>query len=363
MAKQHIMVVGSYGRGNLGDDAFLLAVLELFPDKTIYINTADKTRIPKDIRTRVIPIATHGRKDILKKIQIFFRVQAIIYGGGDVWVELYGDRFPRKSLYQMALLNLCARLGRKEVYYIGCGIGKLSGYSLKLARFSAQLARHIIVRELRSQALLDLPNVEVAPDMTVMLPYYGKLQHKRSKKVFTIGISLLYFIPNPEKNFLPMIDQFLSFILSLPADSFHIILLPFLNSDVITHDDVWALEQLRAKLPEHISTIHIAETVEDCIDMLGKLDLLIGARLHANILATFSGTPSLGIAYRPKVSSFFADNTIGEYCIDIDALDTLPDTFWHMYHNYEDVARTFQKVSKKNLEGRKTYQGFAARYL
>jgi polysaccharide pyruvyl transferase WcaK-like protein len=44
------------------------------------------------------------------------------------------------------------------------------------------------------------------------------------------------------------------------------------------------------------------------IALMGELDMLIATRLHALILATVAGTPSIGIAYRSKVRAIFADN-------------------------------------------------------
>lgn len=47
---------------------------------------------------------------------------------------------------------------------------------------------------------------------------------------------------------------------------------------------------------------------QDLLTLMGELDMLIATRLHALILATVAGTPSIGIAYRSKVQAIFSDN-------------------------------------------------------
>ena len=108
--------------------------------------------------------------------------------------------------------------------------------------------------------------------------------------------------------------------------------------------------------------IYKAKSLEDMVDTLGSFDLVIGTRLHANILATFNAAPCLGIAYRAKVSSFFRDNEIGDYYIELDELDDLPLAFQYMYDNYGEVAQKFYDASQRNLAQKEAYQTFASQY-
>jgi len=366
VTKPSTILLGSYGRGNLGDDVFLLAAAELFAKHKLYINSADDAQLPESAKVVVSTISTVSMRDILKKLRVFVEVKNIVYWGGDVWVELYGDRFPRQSLYKMVALNALARLWGKKIHYVGCGIGRLHGWSLKLARLSARLSHTIISREKRSADVLGIDGITVMPDLAINLPYYKPRLHKlpKSGEPFTIGISLLYHLPDPEKNFPKLAEHIASFIDSLPADKFKVVLLPMLVSKRESHDDLWASKQVQARLKksEMRCEIYQAASLEDMIDKLGSFDLVIGTRLHANILGTFNATPCIGIAYRAKVSSFFADNNMSQYCIDLDELNQLPGLFWNMYHEYEDVAKEFYQASGHNLEQRKAYQTFAELY-
>ncbi len=130
------------------------------------------------------------------------------------------------------------------------------------------------------------------------------------------------------------------------------------------HDDLWASEQVQAKLEESNIPCEIYQPadLQDLVRKLGSLDLVIGTRLHANILATFNATPCLGIAYRAKVRSFFHDNQLAPYCLDLDVLEELPSKFWAMYDDYKTVAQRFYETSKHNLKQREAYQAFATQY-
>lgn len=363
--KPSTILLGSYGRGNLGDDVFLVAAAELFANHDLYINSADDSLLPESAKGLVTTISTTSSGDLMKKLKVFMKVKNFVYFGGDVWVELYGDRFPRQSLYKMVALNTLARLFGKKVHYVGTGIGRLSGWSLLLARASARLSHTIIARERRSAEVLGMAGVDVLPDLAINLPYYKPRLHKlpANGERFTIGISLLYHLPDPEQNFPKLAEHIATFIDALNPDRFKVVLLPMLVSEQESHDDLWASQQVQAKVKGKTPVeIYQATSLENMVDTLGSFDLVIGTRLHANILGTFNATPCLGIAYRAKVSSFFRDNDLSDYCIDLDELAKLPVTFEQMYEQYDTVAQKFYEASARNLAQKEAYQAFAAEY-
>lgn len=360
------ILLGSYGRGNLGDDVFLIAAAELFSKHKLYINSADDTQLPESAKVVVSTISTVSMSDIIKKLKVFLEVKNIVYWGGDVWVELYGDRFPRQSLYKMVALNALARLWGKKVHYVGCGIGRLTGWSLWLARLSARLSHTIITREKRSADVLGLGSVTVMPDLAINVPYYKPRLHTmpRAGKPFVIGVSLLYHLPDPAQAFPRLAEHIAAFIDSLPPDRFKVVLLPMLVSKREPYDDLWASQEVQKRLTEsHVECeIYQASSLEDMVNKLGSFDLVIGTRLHANILGTFNATPCLGIAYRAKVTSFFRDNDLDQYCIDLNQLEALPKLFADIYKHYDAIAKQFYEASQHNLNQKEAYQAFATQY-
>jgi polysaccharide pyruvyl transferase WcaK-like protein len=357
-----ILLLGSYGRGNIGDDAFLLAALRLFKGHELYINSANDALLPEAVKGNVSTIATSGSKDLLQKLRVFWRIRHIVYCGGDLWVELYGDRFPRQSLYKMAVVNLLARLMGKKVHYLGCGIGALQGYSLFLARLSARLAHGIVVREVRSARVLGLAKIRVLPDLVTTLPVTA---NPKPTGKFTIGISLLYHLPDPEKTFPKLIATMAEVLRKLPRSHYRIVLFPMLASPEDEHDDVWASAELQRLLPDADISIAGGREFSDYVEELRQVDILIGARLHASIIALLAGVPALGIAYRPKVAQFFAMNGLERYCIDLNDLTPgkLETTLHDMRTRHKTVRQDFMAAKQRITSEQEGYRHFVASYF
>jgi polysaccharide pyruvyl transferase WcaK-like protein len=355
IADKPILVLGAYGRGNAGDDVFILSAAALFAERTLYINSADNLLLPRQAQGKVRTISTVSPRDTIKKIKLFLAIEEVVYWGGDLWVKLYGTKTPRLLLYKMVVTNVLLRIFGKRIYYIGCGIGELNGYSRWLARLSGRMAKAIVVRERRSAQVLHLDNVRVLPDLAINLPYHRpalrKLPHGRP---FSIVVSVLWSIPDPARNFPQLMDRIAELLNSLPPSEFRITLLPMHITGEV-HDDLWASKQLAKRVKNHTIDIHTTRDVPAIIELLAGSDLVIGGRLHANILAVLNGTPAIGVSYRPKVRSFFADNGLDAYCLEIDALADLPRLFWDMHNNYADVARNFYAAAKQNLSKRSEY--------
>lgn len=360
VVKEPILLLGSYGRGNIGDDVFLLAAIELFKNKTIYVNSAHDHLLPIEVKDKVSTVSTTSIYDIVQKIRVFIKARYIIYWGGDVWVKWYENRWATRPLFQMLFLNTIARLMNKNVYYIGCGIGDLKGYSLVLARLSARLATKIIAREQRSAQLLKLPGISVLPDIAVNLPFHKPYMHKLPKdnEQMIIGISLLYHVPQPRINFYLMIEEIGNLIRMSSKSKYKFVLLPMLKGKGNYNDDLWASTELVKLLPAGQQNVEIVklDSLQDSIEWLGRCHLVIGARLHANILASLNATPCIGISYRPKVASFFKDNNIDEYCLPITQLSLLEEKFKTVIDTYSIAADTFYSVSQSNLNERQKYQ-------
>lgn len=398
---KRILLLGSYGRGNVGDDAFLAVALNLFPDASLFLNSAHDELLPREARERVQTISTTSNSDLSKKIRVFRQVNHIVYFGGDLWVELYGDRFPRQALYKMVVVNLIARLFGKKVHYMGCGIGSLQGYSLFLARLSAWLANGVAVREPRSAKVLGLKKVQVLPDLVTTLDIgpavpsasavrspegtKGTLSNRASlgaagagtlagaegtagpgaPRKFTVGVSILYHLPNPEKNFPKCISTLAKVLRALPVSQYRIVLFPMLASPDEEHDDVWACEQLRQALPHADVSIFSGREVDEYVAALTDVDVLIGTRLHANIIALLAGVPSIGISYRPKVAQFFAMAGLEQYCIDLTELTPkqLEKRLQSMQANRANVLQAFHAAKKRITAQKGGYQDFVAAYF
>jgi colanic acid/amylovoran biosynthesis protein len=62
-------------------------------------------------------------------------------------------------------------------------------------------------------------------------------------------------------------------------------------------------------------------TPEALGEILGEFDLVIATRMHMAILSMCAGTPVLPIAYEFKTKELFDGLQLGEWVLDIDALE------------------------------------------
>ncbi len=352
-----ILLLGSYGRGNVGDDLFLIAIRNLLGDSSITINAADASTLPASIRNNVTVIPTAISASPVNILKTILRTDYVIYGGGDLWVELYGDRFPRQSLYKMVILNLLARVLGKKVFYIGCGAGSVTGYSLWLARLSARLASGVIARDQSTISLLKIKDAQVLPDVTVNLPSLAKIDKQKNTK-FTVGIAPLYYIPSPEKNFPILLDEISKLIESLPKQDYRFVIFPMLRSVEESHDDLWVAEQLKTLVDGYDISIYSNPEPETYINAIAKTDMIIGVRLHANILALLSGTPALGIAYRPKVKRMFHEQGMDKYCIDLENISGIVPKFLEIRGNFTQAISDANNTKKNMLARKVDYQKY-----
>jgi polysaccharide pyruvyl transferase WcaK-like protein len=366
MSKKRLLLLGSYGRGNIGDDAFLVAAQTLLQEFDLIINSADDHLIPEYIRSSVIArIPTDSIGSVLQTLWHLVHAHGIVYGGGDLWVELEGDRFPRLSLWKMLLLNTAARSFRKKVVYLGCGAGNLDGFSLRLARASARLATHIVARDQKTIEILQAKNAQALADLTVNLFERGSKKSLPASPA-TIGISVMYYIPSPGDTFNPYILRIAEFISDVCKSSdIKFKLFPlYLSGD--PHNDLWASQQLLQHIhPKYRQRVElvIPKDLDHFFDELRNIDLMIGTRLHSNILSILTGIPSIGLAYRPKVQRFFEAIGLQQYCIPIEKLELLQDAFNRMQQHYTVEAQAFRTARDTLFESKKAYEDVVRSYL
>jgi polysaccharide pyruvyl transferase WcaK-like protein len=364
-----ILLLGSYGRGNVGDDAFLHVAAKLFEGNELYINSADDSLLPAELVEKVHTIPTSGYRGIFKKIRVFFSISHVVYFGGDLWVELYGDKMPRQSLYKMLILNTALKIFGKKIAYIGCGAGNISGYSLLLAKLSAYCADLIIVREERTKNLLKLDRVIVLPDLTINLIDESEIQklNLNNTTEVRIGVSVMYHIPDAQNRYSEYIRQMSKILSDIQThnSSISIELIPMLISGD-THDDLRVCKEL-VNLAKEETGIKIDileyESLSDFMSKISNYTLIIGTRLHSNILAILTGVPALGIAYRPKVRSFFKQAELEDLCVNLDNISTLPSLVTKVIANYDVYKILLNKKLKQIYASKNTYKSAIENFI
>ena len=104
------------------------------------------------------------------------------------------------------------------------------------------------------------------------------------------------------------------------------------------HHDVEIATAIFDKMAKHTETRMCNNTKWNHYEIkgvLGRADLLIGMRLHANILASSALTPIVGINYQPKVKFYYELLGMDEYTISFDRF-TEDELTAHILKGWQD---------------------------
>lgn len=120
------------------------------------------------------------------------------------------------------------------------------------------------------------------------------------------------------------------------ADEYEFVFLPFWPPDIEVCLDA-ARRVPNARFEDYCSCVD----VQGVIDEISQCNLLIGDKLHANVLSACSHTPFLSLEYRPKNRDFAESVGMGEFNIRADnvTVEWLEDRFARVEDGDEIVAR------------------------
>lgn len=119
-------------------------------------------------------------------------------------------------------------------------------------------------------------------------------------------------------------------------------------------DDVVATKKIIARIKDkniNILKIKTMKDSEDALDIFSNIDLLLGMRMHSNILAATQGTPFVAISYEHKTEGIAEQIIMEKYCIDSDKVDED-----NLYKLLIDAYKNRNSLSNKLLNSIKDIQ-------
>ncbi len=299
-----VTVCGAYGRGNVGDEAILRAILgeirEADPDVTIYAVSRD----PKSTRMTHRVRAVHTF-DLLAFWRLAGRTKLLLNGGG----SLIQDVTSRRSLwFYLYTLAAAKRRGARVVMY-GCGIGpvKYPGDQRLSARVISKNADVITLREDHSrEELLRLgvkgPEILLAADPSLTLDGAG--EDRTESALLTAGLDprgdYLCFALRPWPGFEEKAAAFGEAAETLSREmGLTPVFLPIDQSR-----DPAAAELAAKSLTVPHFLLPAAPDPETVTGILSRMKAVVSMRLHGLIFAAGRGVPLVGVVYDPKVRAF-----------------------------------------------------------
>jgi len=313
MTKNIIPYFGYLGANNIGDEAIYIAIQKLFDDIQFvdrrYIKQRNVaffgggTRIPPKYNEATV------LDEYSNKIAFGVGIKNTSYRNrkyAPVDLGYYGSKYNFKGLVNRPGIKYAFRpLDHLSDYF------SISGDYLRPSDFTRlRDFDSITVRGPKSKKICNNYNIncDIIGDPALMLKSSGR-ENRKSK----IAVNV-----RPGKNKWTADTSYRSELIevcqSLSSD-YTFILLPFQPQDIPVCLEV-ARSIPGAKFRDYCSHIQ----VEGLLDEIAQCKLMIGERLHANVLSAAVHTPFISMEYQPKNADFAASLDWNEYNIDIRSL-------------------------------------------
>jgi polysaccharide pyruvyl transferase CsaB len=317
------VLCGYYGMGNGGDEALLATLLQMLPASvTPVVLSGNPAETAQRYGVEAVP-----RKALGPVVRTLRSADAFIWGGGSLLQDATSLQNP---MYYGGLMVLAQWLGLKTIAW-GQGIGPLNQpLSQGLGRYALRHCDGVSVRDNGSAAWLarwHVPGLQ-APDPVWALastPLEGLWDLPAPR----VAVALR---PHPWLTE-ARLDQFTQALAAFQqATQTCVLLVPFQPVK-----DLPLAEYIQPRLagPSHIYNVADPRQLKG---LFRGVDMTIGMRLHALIMAAAEGCRCFALSYDPKVDHLMAD-------LDLPGIDLDPEGISHPWPNTpEQLTKAWLEV-------------------
>jgi polysaccharide pyruvyl transferase WcaK-like protein len=352
-----IILAGSAGQRNLGDDALLAAFAsQLGHDQLFAISsTPEETEEVSGISA----FFPYGLKNFRRKLSAFLQADAVVFAGGSPLKEIRGsvtDRSRYQLLVGTLFLVLLSRLFGKKVLFSAIGVGPInSTLSRTLCRWAIGMASSVSVRDLDSMELLENMGIGdsllLAADATWILPWSSQPSPARPAWP-RVGLAPLYYVHSEKVDYVGFrngIVDLCKFINEYFEGQCEIHLLAFCYGHY-AHDDIRTCLEIKRLLPPDIPVaVDVRVTPQEMLDLIASLDFVVGVRLHSSVFSCIVGTPLLPVVYDVKCRGFARDMGLADFAVELGDVPAgkLRSCFVEAWQSRDTIRATIQE---KRLE-------------
>ena len=311
--KQRILLVGYYGRNNVGDEAILLSIIRMLRGR--YDLTALSFN-PRDTGSRM-GVRSVAFPSFKRPGQVFQSLNAV--NGADALAISGGvvaNKLQPLSLFTWLFFLLAAKLGGKKAILLGCGCGPFrDGFLTAAAAAIIGTSDAIYPRDstsLRSLVKIGVSKARTSTaDLAFLLGPYPKPGIAASKapartntKVRVLFVlPLRYHIPRLWKgerfgrkysNYVNSVTEAADLIAEGMDASLEF--LPLDKADLTFYDSV--IDGMKNK--GSARAIGFRNDVDSVINRFADADVVVAGRYHSIVFSILTGTPMVPIVYHPK---------------------------------------------------------------
>jgi polysaccharide pyruvyl transferase CsaB len=292
MTEIQAVLCGYYGKGNGGDEALLVSMLEMLPSHVKPLVLSANPRAT----AKSYGVKSYDRMKSSSVVRALKESQVLILGGGSL---IQDATSMRNSIYYGGLIGLARQFGLMTIA-IAQGIGPLDQ---PLTRWIAKQAfgncTALSVRDPASAALVESWGMScvMAPDpvWSMSATPVPEIASIASPK---IAVTLRSH-PQLTNQRLDLITQ--SLVDLQAATDSHVLLVPFQPT---TDLDIAA--QIKSELTDNSQIVTLTDP-KQLNGLFQGVDLAIGMRYHSLIMAAAQGSKCWAIGYDPKVSKLMTE--------------------------------------------------------
>ncbi|MFQ6096710.1 MAG: polysaccharide pyruvyl transferase CsaB [Armatimonadota bacterium] len=298
-----VLLSGYYGFGNVGDEAILQAVVEALTAARDDVEIGVLSATPQETAAAYNVRAFHRAWPTSVLLAIRW-ADLVLSGGGGL---LQDATSPLSPLYYLGVLRLAQALRRKTMV-LAQGLGPLtSPRNVRAVKAVFARTQAVTVRDAASAEWLRsmghvAPEPRVTGDLALLLrprptgciPREARCLSDGSRPA--VGLAFRPWRDAPHD--LTARLAHLAGRVAAETDAVAL-LLPFHPSV-----DLGLCEAVRQRAPDHAIVLREPLRPDEVLALVGRVDAIIGMRLHALIFAAISGTPFLAVSYDPKVDAF-----------------------------------------------------------
>ncbi|MCU4677332.1 polysaccharide pyruvyl transferase family protein [Catenovulum sp. 2E275] len=346
------LISGWYGYKNIGDEIILSAIIsslkkefqcEVYalsnnPKFTNEFNKCKAARhLPFGLKAWIISVL---KLRFFITLYYFVKCDALLIGGGG-FLSDWQIEAPWIWLRQAIL----GKLLKKKVMLYGIGAGPIrTKLGKKMTSFIINnCIDAVTVRDKTSYEELINSGVNAEKVHVTEDPVYSlNFERSNSSALKRIGISAAPIYtneslwPNAKEKYSNYIRAMRNLIVEL-SSNYECVFIPMQNTDIKVYDDIRSNGLL-----DNFSIVDISSDLNHGVCALSQIDLLIGMRLHAGILAALQNTLVLPIVYHHKVYEFA--KKIG---VDSEVLEIGDGSNWK--NSNIDVEKALKRVTKLKL--------------
>jgi len=329
-----ILVSGWYGSGNIGDELILKTLIQSLSKVDPAARLRIVTPLPaKAERFHGIPCV--DRNDHVAVESAVQNCSAAIVGGGGLFQDYaFGAAggvagmiaSPKQSIGAYAALPFFCEVWDRPWHGFGQGIGPLRTDAGRGAvRRLMRSAESLVVRDHESKQLLESllgPGrpVEWAPDIVFGMEFDYSAHASRvnsADRYIVLNLRPWAFDGSYEPQL--VLEQCLKFA---AINGLVVVGLAMAMEDHDLLDRLFADAILSGVDANMLQLLPFILDENQLLRDISDAEVVIGMRYHVNVLGCLADTPTVGIAYDPKVSNLFAELNATEFLLELEDIST-----------------------------------------